>query len=197
MTDATMQAWAVDHPGPIGSKPLIRVERPVPHPGSGQVRVRNRVCGVCRTDLHLAKGDLEPKHHLVIPGHVVGELGERCRRFGVGDRVGVPWLARTCGRCRFCIAGKENLCLFPRFRGWDLDGGPGEARSAVTNASKRLRSSGSVPTPDEIAADAEWNRLRAACPSIPSTSAPSMLGHTRRDPSHHHRRGCRNRRADH
>jgi propanol-preferring alcohol dehydrogenase len=122
-----MEAWAVDRPGPIDSKPLVRVERPVPDPGPGQVRVQVRVCGVCRTDLHLAEGDLEPKRHLVIPGHeVVGtvdSLGEGCIRFAEGDRVGVPWLARTCGRCRFCIAGRENLCLAPLFRGWDLDGG--------------------------------------------------------------------------
>ena len=123
----TMQAWAVDVPGPIDSKPLRRIERTVPVPGHGQMRVRVSVCGVCRTDLHLAEGDLVPKHHLVIPGHevvgVVDQLGEGCVRFVVGDRVGVPWLARTCGICRFCTAGKENLCTDPRFTGWDLDGG--------------------------------------------------------------------------
>jgi propanol-preferring alcohol dehydrogenase len=75
----------------------------------------------------LAEGDLEPKAHLVIPGHeVVGTVdlvGEGCVRFAGGDRIGVPWLASTCGRCRFCIAGRENLCLAPQFRGWDRDGG--------------------------------------------------------------------------
>jgi propanol-preferring alcohol dehydrogenase len=125
-----MRAWAVDRPGPIGSAPLIRIERPVPQPGPGQVRVHVRVCGVCRTDLHLAEGDLEPRRHLVVPGHevvgIVDRTGEGCRRFREGDRVGVPWLARTCGRCRFCIAGRENLCLSPQFRGWDLDGGYAE-----------------------------------------------------------------------
>lgn len=130
MTATTMQAWAVDEPGPVGSRPLVRVERAVPEPGPGQLRVHVRVCGVCRTDLHLAEGDVTPRHHLVIPGHeVVGtvdRLGAGCVRFAEGDRVGVPWLARTCGRCRFCIAGRENLCLAPQFRGWDLDGGYGE-----------------------------------------------------------------------
>ncbi len=123
----TMPAWVVDVPGPIDSKPLRRIEREVPVPGHGQMRIRVRVCGVCRTDLHLAEGDLVPKHRLVVPGHevvgIVDELGEGCKRFVVGDRVGVPWLARTCGICRFCLAEKENLCTDPLFTGWDLDGG--------------------------------------------------------------------------
>jgi propanol-preferring alcohol dehydrogenase len=129
MTD-TMRAWAVTEPGPIDSSPLRLVTRPVPVPGPAQVRVRVRACGVCRTDLHLAEGDLTPKRHLVTPGHeVVGtvdELGPGCIRFGVGDRVGVPWLAHTCGVCRFCVAGRENLCIAPQFTGWDLDGGYAE-----------------------------------------------------------------------
>ena len=123
----TMSAWAVDVPGPIDSRPLRRIQRAVPVPGHGQMRIRVSVCGVCRTDLHLAEGDLVPKHRLVIPGHevvgVVDTLGEGCIRFDVGDRVGVPWLAHTCGICRFCTTGKENLCIDPRFTGWDLDGG--------------------------------------------------------------------------
>jgi propanol-preferring alcohol dehydrogenase len=82
---------------------------------------------VCRTDLHLAEGDLDPKHPLITPGHevvgLVDELGAGCTRFRIGDRVGVPWLAHTCGVCRFCLAGRENLCVTPRFTGWDVDGG--------------------------------------------------------------------------
>jgi len=123
----TMAAWAVDAPGPIDSSPLRRVARDVPEPGPGQLRVRVLACGVCRTDLHLAEGDLDPRHPLITPGHevvgVVDQLGEGCVRFGPGDRVGVPWLAHTCGVCRFCLACRENLCLAPRFTGWDVDGG--------------------------------------------------------------------------
>jgi len=130
MTSETMQAWAVDSPGPIDGKPLTQISRPVPVPGRGQIRVRVRVCGVCRTDLHLAEGDLVPKRHLVIPGHeVVGTVegvGSDCVRFGEGARVGIPWLAHTCGTCRFCTTGRENLCISPRFTGWDLDGGYAE-----------------------------------------------------------------------
>ena len=126
----TMQAWAVDRPGPMTSDPLVLIERPVPVPAAGEVRVHVRVCGVCRTDLHLAEGDLIPKRHMVIPGHevvgVVDELGSGCDRFEVGQRVGVPWLAHTCGTCRFCIRGRENLCTAPLFTGWDRDGGYAE-----------------------------------------------------------------------
>ena len=118
-----MQAWVVDRPGPVDSGPLVRVEREIPEPGARQVRLRVSVCGVCRTDLHLAEGDLTPKHSRVVPGHeVVGTVD----RLGAGDRVGVPWLAHTCGVCRFCTSGRENLCLAPLFTGWDLDGGYAE-----------------------------------------------------------------------
>ncbi len=125
-----MQAWAVGEPGPVDSGPLVGTERPLPSPGPREVRVRVRVCGVCRTDLHLAEGDLAPRRPLVIPGHevvgVVDRLGPDCTRFALGDRIGIPWLAHTCGRCRFCVSGRENLCIAPRFTGWDLDGGYAE-----------------------------------------------------------------------
>jgi alcohol dehydrogenase, propanol-preferring len=125
-----MRAWAVGRPGPIGGGPLERVERPEPVPGPGEVRVRVSVCGVCRTDLHLAEGDLAPKHPGVVPGHeVVGRvdaLGPGATRFATGDRVGIAWLRGTCGICRFCRRGAENLCLAPRFTGWDTDGGYAE-----------------------------------------------------------------------
>ena len=127
MTSETMHAWVVDTPGPIDSEPLRRVERSVPVPGPGQVRIRVRVCGVCRTDLHLAEGDLAPRHRRVVPGHevvgLVDRTGPDCVRFAIGDRVGVPWLGHTCGVCRYCVSGRENLCLAPVFTGWDIDGG--------------------------------------------------------------------------
>lgn len=130
MTAGLMHAWAVNRPGPIDSGPLVRVEREIPEPGPGQVRLRVAVCGVCRTDLHLAEGDLAPKQPLVVPGHeVVGfvdRLGPDCTRLREGERVGVPWLAHTCGTCRFCRSARENLCTAPLFTGWDLDGGYAE-----------------------------------------------------------------------
>jgi propanol-preferring alcohol dehydrogenase len=125
-----MRAWVVDTPGPIDSHPLTLVERPIPDPGRAEIRVRVHTCGVCRTDLHIAEGDLAPRRARVIPGHevagVVDALGPGADRFAVGDRVGVPWLAHTCGTCRFCTSGRENLCVDPRFTGWDVDGGYAE-----------------------------------------------------------------------
>jgi propanol-preferring alcohol dehydrogenase len=124
-----MQAWVVDQPGPVdgGTHPLVRMDKPVPEPGPGQVRVHVRACGVCRTDLHLTEGDLIPRRPRVTPGHevvgVVDQLGPGSTRWREGDRIGVPWLAHTCGICRFCTSGRENLCLRPRFTGWDVDGG--------------------------------------------------------------------------
>ena len=88
------------------------------------------MCGVCRTDLHLAEGDLAPKRRGVVPGHevvgVVDALGPGTSRFAPGERVGVAWLRHTCGVCRFCRRGDENLCVAPRFTGWDDDGGYAE-----------------------------------------------------------------------
>lgn len=125
-----MQAWQVVDPGPLDGHPLVAVDLPVPEPGPGEVRVRVLVCGVCRTDLHVAEGDLDPHRSPVVPGHevvgVVDEMGPGATRFQLGDRVGVAWLRHTCGTCRWCRAGRENLCVSPAFTGWDADGGYAE-----------------------------------------------------------------------
>ena len=122
-----MLTWVVDHPAPIDEGPLRRIERELPVPGPGQVRVRVSCCGVCRTDLHLCEGDLVPRRPAVAPGHevvsVVDAVGAPGGRFGIGDRIGVPWLARTDGRCAACRRGDENLCVAPTFTGWDVEGG--------------------------------------------------------------------------
>lgn len=137
-----MQAWAVGHPGPIDTQPIRLDERPAPEPGPRQVRIAVSVCGVCRTDLHLAEGDLAPRRAGVVPGHeVVGTVaarGEGTARFELGDRVGAAWLARTCGRCRFCTEGRENLCCDPEFTGWDRDGGFAELMVADEDYCYRL-----------------------------------------------------------
>src|SRR5450755_4638843 len=123
-----MRAWVVGRPGSVTTgAPLVMVERPDPVPGPAQVRLAVSACGVCRTDLHLAEGDLAPRRPGTVPGHeVVGRvdaLGEGAQRFCVGDRVGIAWLRGTCGGCRFCRRGRENLCPQARFTGWDADGG--------------------------------------------------------------------------
>jgi alcohol dehydrogenase, propanol-preferring len=102
-------------------------ELPIPAPGAGQLLLRVRACGVCRTDLHVVEGELPPHRPAVVPGHqivaTVEELGTAVEGFVAGDRVGVPWLGWTCGHCRFCTSGRENLCPDARFTGYDLDGG--------------------------------------------------------------------------
>jgi propanol-preferring alcohol dehydrogenase len=122
--------------------PLVAADSPDPVPGRGEVLLKVRVCGVCRTDLHLAEGDLAPKHPGIIPGHeVVGEVIEKgpgAARFGLGERVGVPWLGGTCGACRFCVRGQENLCLTPTFTGWDRDGGYAELITVAENFAYRI-----------------------------------------------------------
>jgi propanol-preferring alcohol dehydrogenase len=127
---AAMRAWAVEAAGPIAGDPLRLVERPLPEPGPGEIRVRVAACGVCRTDLHVAEGDLPVVRQGVVPGHeVVGRVdatGQGVTRFAIGDRAGVAWLRSTCGRCRFCISGRENLCTAPRFTGYTDDGGYAE-----------------------------------------------------------------------
>jgi propanol-preferring alcohol dehydrogenase len=123
----TSTAWVVERPGPMGSHPLRRVERPVPAPVAGELLVRVTACGVCRTDLHLAEGDLPPHRPGCTPGHeIVGRVigrGPDVTDFSPGDRVGAAWLADTCGTCRYCEAGRENLCPSSRYTGWDIHGG--------------------------------------------------------------------------
>jgi alcohol dehydrogenase, propanol-preferring len=125
-----VRAWWVEQVGPIDGRPLRLGERAAPEPGAGEILVRVATCGVCRTDLHLAEGDLPPRRPRVVPGHevvgVVEQLGDDATRFELGQRVGIAWLRRTCGQCRFCRRGDENLCIAPEFTGWDADGGYAE-----------------------------------------------------------------------
>jgi len=122
-----MRALVLSRPG----LPLEVREVPLPLPGPGEVRLRVSACGVCRTDLHVVDGELEFPGHPVIPGHeVVGRvdaIGPGVDRFRPGDRVGVPWLGFTCGVCRFCTSGRENLCVNAQFTGYHRDGGYAEA----------------------------------------------------------------------
>ena len=122
----------LDAPG----QPLRLAEVPEPVPGPGQLLIRVAACGVCRTDLHIRDGELEPGHLPLIPGHqIVGTVAEAGTETTgsadpptdrTGRRVGVPWLGWTCGTCRFCLAGRENLCDVARFTGLDIDGGYAE-----------------------------------------------------------------------
>lgn len=108
-------------------KPLRLVSRALDRPNAGQLLLHVSACGVCRTDLHIVDGDLPALDHPIVPGHeVVGtivEAGADTEEFAVGQRVGVPWLGWTCGRCRYCTSGRENLCDAARFTGYHLAGG--------------------------------------------------------------------------
>jgi alcohol dehydrogenase, propanol-preferring len=123
----TMRAWSVHRPGPAASGSLAHGTRPVPVPAADEVLVRVDACGLCRTDLHLAEGDLPPRAKDVVPGHqAVGRVvdaGPAASRFKPGDRVGIAWLRRTCGSCRWCRRGAENLCPESEYTGWHADGG--------------------------------------------------------------------------
>jgi propanol-preferring alcohol dehydrogenase len=110
--------------------PLREVDLPVPRPAPQQILLRVHACGVCRTDLHVCDGELPDPKLPLVPGHeIVGtvvETGAQVERFKQGDRVGLPWLGYTCGQCRYCRAGRENLCDHARFTGYQLDGGYAE-----------------------------------------------------------------------
>ncbi len=118
-----MRAMAFQAPG----RPLELQHRDIPAPGRGQLLLKVLACAVCRTDLHIVDGDLAPVRQSIVPGHeIVGEvagLGEGVEGFGLGQRVGVGWLGHTCGACRFCAHGEENLCDNAQFTGYHRDGG--------------------------------------------------------------------------
>ena len=107
---------------------------PVPRPGAGELLIRISACGVCRNDLHVVDGELPARKLPLVPGHeivgVVAERGNAVERYAIGDRVGVPWLGHTCGVCRYCALGRENLCENARFTGYHIDGGYAECTLA-------------------------------------------------------------------
>lgn len=167
---AGWRALTLDEPG----RPLQQVLRQrLPQPEAGQLRVKVAACGVCRTDLHLLDGDLQRAGAAVVPGHeIVGRvsaLGEGVTGFALGERVGIPWLAWSCGRCAQCRGGRENLCPHARFTGWQVDGGYGEYALADARYVLRL--------PDRYS-DAEAAPL--LCAGLIGWRAYVMAGRARR-----------------
>jgi propanol-preferring alcohol dehydrogenase len=123
-----VRAAILQQQAPIETRPLLLVDKPRPEPAPDEVLIRVTVCGVCRTDLHVAEGDLPLRSVPVTPGHqVVGHVVD------TGRRVGVSWLDRTCGRCRFCLSKRENLCEAPEFTGWTRNGGFAEYITAPSD----------------------------------------------------------------
>jgi propanol-preferring alcohol dehydrogenase len=122
-----MRAMVLEKSGDVGAAPLSLREIARPEPKPDEVRIRVQVCGVCRTDLHIIEEELPPAKRPVIPGHevvgVVDRVGGDVRGIKEGDRVGIAWLQRTCGRCEFCRSGRQNLCPSATFTGYHADGG--------------------------------------------------------------------------
>jgi len=122
-----MRAWLLKEQDKIENRPLELVKIPDPKPGRKDIIIEVKAVGICRTDLHVAEGDLPMHKSLLILGHevagIVREVGSEVGKFQIGDRVGIAWLNSTCGRCEFCLSGRENLCPKASFTGWDVDGG--------------------------------------------------------------------------
>lgn len=125
-----MKAMVLSRTGPVDAGPLQILDVPIPQPGPGQVLVKLKVCGICRTDLHVIEGELERPKLPLIPGHqavgVISRVGSGVTERTVGERVGIAWLQGTCGQCDFCRSGRENLCVAARFTGYQVDGGYAE-----------------------------------------------------------------------
>jgi propanol-preferring alcohol dehydrogenase len=125
-----MKAMLLRQPGPAEASPLQLSDLPEPRPGPNEILVNVKVCGVCRTDLHIVEAELTLPKLPIVPGHqvvgVVEAAGDGATRFRQGDRVGIPWLNHTCGQCAFCRRSSENLCDNARFTGFHVDGGYAE-----------------------------------------------------------------------
>lgn len=132
-----MKACLLHSPAPVETDPLVTSEIEIPAPGENEVLIRVTACGICRTDLHVVEGDLPQRLSPVIPGHqvvgVVESIGPGASGVSPGDRVGVAWLHRTCGRCKYCAAGRENLCDHAEFTGWTRNGGFAEYMIAAAD----------------------------------------------------------------
>jgi alcohol dehydrogenase, propanol-preferring len=142
-----MRAAVLKNPQPVGKRPLGIEELPRPEPAAGQVLLRVKACGVCRTDLHIVEGELPPRNASVIPGHqIVGEIvAGATAELGVGARVGVSWIGGTDGTCPYCRAGLENLCDAPTFTGYTRNGGYAEYALARADFAFPL-----PPAPDDL-----------------------------------------------
>jgi propanol-preferring alcohol dehydrogenase len=122
-----MKAWVLEKQGKVETKPLIKKEIPLPEVKKNEIRIKIKATGICRTDLHEIEGDLPLHKKPIIPGHqivgIIDEIGKGVTSFKEGERAGAAWLYSSCGSCKFCVSGRENLCAKAKFTGWDVDGG--------------------------------------------------------------------------
>jgi alcohol dehydrogenase, propanol-preferring len=137
-----MKAWTLKTPAGIDRRPLLLGNVPTPEVREGELLVRVSACGICRTDLHVVEGELPVRLSPIIPGHqIVGRVvavGAHVDDFGLNDRVGIAWLNHTCGKCRYCVRGRENLCEQALFTGWSVNGGYAEFVTAPASFTYRI-----------------------------------------------------------
>lgn len=137
-----MKAWILRTPASVDSRPLLLADVTTPEMHDDELLVRVSACGICRTDLHVVEGELPVRLSPVIPGHqIVGRvaaLGSKVKDFAIDDRAGIAWLNRTCGRCKYCLAGRENLCDQAMFTGWSVNGGYAEYAVAPASFTYRI-----------------------------------------------------------
>lgn len=137
-----MKAFVLENPSPIENSPLRLVEKEIPVPKSDEVLIKVSTCGICRTDLHVCEGELAIRHQNITPGHqIIGrivEKGNEVSDLEIDERVGVAWLNRTCGKCKYCLKGQENLCGSADFTGWTVNGGFAEYVTAPADFTYRL-----------------------------------------------------------
>jgi propanol-preferring alcohol dehydrogenase len=137
-----MKAWILRTPASVDERPLLLGDVPTPIASEDELLVRVSACGICRTDLHVVEGELPVRLSQVIPGHqIVGRVaavGSHVDHFALNDRVGIAWLNRTCGKCKFCLTGRENLCEQAAFTGWTVNGGYAEYAVAPASFAYRI-----------------------------------------------------------
>ncbi|HET9396966.1 MAG TPA: alcohol dehydrogenase catalytic domain-containing protein, partial [Nitrospiraceae bacterium] len=137
-----MKAWTLKTPASVNTRPLLMSDVPTPAAHDDELLVRVSACGICRTDLHVVEGELPERLATVIPGHqIVGRVaavGAQVEDFAIDDRVGIAWLNRTCGKCRYCLSGRENLCDQALFTGWTVNGGYAEYAIAPASFTYRI-----------------------------------------------------------
>ncbi|HJP93869.1 MAG TPA: zinc-dependent alcohol dehydrogenase family protein [Pyrinomonadaceae bacterium] len=137
-----MKAWILKTSASVDTRPLVLGDVPTPDAREDELLVRVSACGICRTDLHVVEGELPVRLSPVIPGHqivgCVAAVGSQVADFAINDRVGIAWLNRTCGKCKYCVSGRENLCDQALFTGWSVNGGYAEYAIAPASFTYRI-----------------------------------------------------------
>ena len=170
-----MKVWILEKQTKIEERPMKLVDIPEPHAINSQIRLKVISCGICRTDIHIAEGDLPLKKTPLVLGHeivgIVDEAGRNVKKFKIGDRVGISWLNSACGKCKYCLSGRENYCHDFMCTGWDVDGGFAEYMTIEEDFALSLKD-----------VDMEADDIAPLmCPGIAGYSAFKLIGAKRGD----------------